>query len=161
MAPGGGMRRGQGRGGGRGRGQGRGMGQGMGRGMGRGLGAGPGAPMPAPQQPFQSPQQQPSPTATPDQELERLKEQARLIEQQKAAIEQRIQQAEQGGPAGPVTLKAVVDKDLCTGCGLCLDACPLDAIVLVDGLANIGDNCTACGACVAECPNNAIAMGPA
>ena len=127
------------------------------------MGAGPGAPIPTQQQPFQSPPQQPpaSPPATREQELERLKEQARLIEQQKAAIEQRIQQAEQGDPAGPVTLKAVVDQALCTGCGLCLDVCPVDAIVLVDGLANIGDNCTACGACVAECPNNAIAMGPA
>lgn len=94
-------------------------------------------------------------------EVERLREMARQIERQKAELERQIQQAESGRTAGPVQLKPIVDETLCTGCGICLEACPVDAIVLVDGTANIGDECTACGACIAECPNDALAMGPA
>lgn len=43
-------------------------------------------------------------------------------------------------------------QDKCTGCSLCLKACPFDAIALVDRKAAIDlDKCTLCGACVEAC----------
>ncbi len=50
-----------------------------------------------------------------------------------------------------------VDEETCTGCGLCLDACPQDAIELVQEVAVIqADRCNQCLACVEVCPNGAI-----
>ncbi len=54
---------------------------------------------------------------------------------------------------------AIVNKDECIGCGVCVDACPSDAIKMVDDLAVIDEElCVDCGACVDECPNGAISM---
>jgi ferredoxin len=50
-----------------------------------------------------------------------------------------------------------VDPEVCTGCGICIDQCPMEAIVLEDGVAKIIDeNCSNCRACVDECPIEAI-----
>lgn len=50
-----------------------------------------------------------------------------------------------------------VNKERCTGCGVCLDACSLGAIQLVDHCAVINDElCTQCQACADACPNEAI-----
>jgi len=54
-------------------------------------------------------------------------------------------------------MAAVVDADKCTGCGICEDACPADAIKVND-VAHIGEDCTECGACVDECPNDALSL---
>ncbi len=54
---------------------------------------------------------------------------------------------------------AVVDKETCTGCGNCVDACPVDAIEMNDNLAVVSDDdCIDCGQCVDECPVDAIEM---
>ncbi len=50
---------------------------------------------------------------------------------------------------------AVIDQEVCTGCGLCLDACRFDAIeeFQVDPLA-----CEGCGFCLHVCPEKAVTM---
>ncbi len=51
-----------------------------------------------------------------------------------------------------------VIKEKCDGCGLCVKACPYDAIEIVGDLANIKDNCNLCGACVDACKFGAIVL---
>lgn len=51
-----------------------------------------------------------------------------------------------------------IDKDKCTGCGSCVEACPFEALDLVEDLAQVNDNCTLCGACVDVCPEEAISL---
>jgi len=57
-------------------------------------------------------------------------------------------------------MKAVVDKSLCTGCGLCSDACSDIFQLGVDGLAEVvkEGSCSTCDLeeIVALCPVNAI-----
>jgi len=55
---------------------------------------------------------------------------------------------------------ALIDESLCIGCTLCIQACPVDAIV---GAAKqmhtvLADLCTGCDLCVAPCPVDCIAM---
>jgi electron transport complex protein RnfB len=66
------------------------------------------------------------------------------------------------GVPGPLMV-AVIDEAHCIGCTLCIDACPVDAIV---GAAKrmhtvLDDLCTGCDLCVAPCPVDCIAMAPA
>jgi electron transfer flavoprotein alpha subunit len=49
-----------------------------------------------------------------------------------------------------------VDEEECTGCESCIDACPIEAIEMVDGIAKIKDNCNSCNACIESCPVEAI-----
>jgi heterodisulfide reductase subunit A len=54
----------------------------------------------------------------------------------------------------------MVDQEVCSGCGTCLEVCPYGAIVKNDnGLAEvIAAACKGCGCCGASCPENAIVM---
>ena len=49
-----------------------------------------------------------------------------------------------------------VNLDKCTGCGLCVRACPYSAIEIKNRKAKVLDNCTLCGACVKVCPVGAL-----
>ena len=55
-------------------------------------------------------------------------------------------------------MAAKVDKEQCTGCGICVDACPQEAISLNDVVKIVLEKCTDCGTCVEECPNDAISV---
>lgn len=55
-------------------------------------------------------------------------------------------------------MAAVIDKELCIGCEACVAECPVDAIEMVDGKAQVNDNCVDCGACVEICPVEAISL---
>lgn len=57
---------------------------------------------------------------------------------------------------------ALIEESLCIGCTLCIQACPVDAIV---GAAKqmhtiLPELCTGCDLCVAPCPVDCIAMIP-
>ncbi len=49
-----------------------------------------------------------------------------------------------------------VIEEECTGCESCIEACPIEAIEMVDGIAKIKDNCNSCNACIESCPTEAI-----
>lgn len=55
---------------------------------------------------------------------------------------------------------SVIDTDVCTGCGTCLNWCPTDAIALIeDGVAQRDENaCLGCGVCARFCPESAISL---
>lgn len=57
--------------------------------------------------------------------------------------------------------KAVIDKDLCSEYGLCVDYCRFDAISVVDGIVKINPtSCDGCYLCSRICPSAAINMIP-
>jgi len=57
---------------------------------------------------------------------------------------------------------AVIDEQLCIGCTLCMQACPVDAIVGAPKQMHtiVAELCTGCDLCVAPCPVDCIAMVP-
>ncbi|MDD2321383.1 MAG: aldo/keto reductase [Geobacteraceae bacterium] len=49
--------------------------------------------------------------------------------------------------------KFMIIEKFCTGCGVCLDACTADALVLQNGVAQVKEQeCILCGYCAAACP---------
>lgn len=57
---------------------------------------------------------------------------------------------------------AVIDEQVCIGCTLCMQACPVDAIVGAPKQMHtvIAELCTGCDLCVPPCPVDCIAMLP-
>ncbi|MCL4190528.1 MAG: 4Fe-4S binding protein [Thermoguttaceae bacterium] len=56
-------------------------------------------------------------------------------------------------------MAAIVDQEKCSGCGECVEACPLDAIEIQENKAVVDqETCGDCGACVDVCPTEAITV---
>lgn len=54
-------------------------------------------------------------------------------------------------------MKLIVDPEKCTACGLCIEACPLNAISLPGETAVIDHECCDLdGICIPVCPTEAI-----
>jgi NAD-dependent dihydropyrimidine dehydrogenase PreA subunit len=55
--------------------------------------------------------------------------------------------------------KPVVDPDLCTACGICVDECSTQSLDLEDtAVLARPDDCSECGTCESVCPNGAITL---
>jgi len=65
----------------------------------------------------------------------------------------------ENGAVKPRTV-AVIDEDVCIGCTLCIQACPVDAIVGSAKLMHtvIEAECTGCDLCLPPCPVDCIEM---
>lgn len=55
-------------------------------------------------------------------------------------------------------MSIIIDDELCTGCGSCVDSCPFGAIELKNDKAKVLPACNLCGACVEICPVEAIKL---
>ena len=51
-----------------------------------------------------------------------------------------------------ISMVVKVIEEECTGCESCIEACPIEAIEMVDGIAKIKDTCNSCNACIEACP---------
>lgn len=68
----------------------------------------------------------------------------------------------ENGEEAEIPLVALIDEQTCIGCTLCIQACPVDAIL---GAAKqmhtvIADECTGCKLCIEPCPVDCITMEP-
>ena len=55
-----------------------------------------------------------------------------------------------------------IDKDACTGCGVCEEVCSFGAITVGDeGYAIVDESCTLCGLCVDDCEAGALSIDQA
>jgi len=54
--------------------------------------------------------------------------------------------------------QVTVDKDVCTGCGECVDICPVDVLELQDekSVPVNSEECVGCESCIEVCEQEAI-----
>ena len=56
-------------------------------------------------------------------------------------------------------MAAKVDPEKCTGCGSCVEVCPVEAIKIEDDKAKVDENeCVDCGTCIDECQAEALSL---
>ena len=56
--------------------------------------------------------------------------------------------------------QVTVDKDVCTGCGECVEICPVEVFELIDDKSEPvnADECMGCESCVEVCEDGAITI---
>ena len=57
-----------------------------------------------------------------------------------------------------------IDLELCNGCGICANSCPMDVIRMDEegkkAIIKYPEDCMLCGWCEEDCPENAISISP-
>lgn len=54
---------------------------------------------------------------------------------------------------------AILNSDICSGCGTCIDRCQMDALMLNNGKTVINPNrCIGCGLCITTCSTGALSL---
>jgi electron transport complex protein RnfB len=64
-------------------------------------------------------------------------------------------------PASRVSspFRAILNTDICSGCGTCIDRCQMDALMLNNDIAVINqDRCIGCGLCITTCTTGALRL---
>lgn len=58
-----------------------------------------------------------------------------------------------------------IDENLCNGCGICVNSCPMDVIRMDEerkkAIVKYPEDCTLCAVCEVDCPEHAIYIAPA
>lgn len=62
--------------------------------------------------------------------------------------------------AGSLMYQIIINTEQCDGCEECVNICPSNVLVLVDGKCTVQnvDDCAGCMSCVEVCPNQLITV---
>ena len=61
-----------------------------------------------------------------------------------------------GGLQKLAGLEIRLADEKCDGCGICVERCFIQAMILKEGKAVVGENCRGCGRCAVVCPRQAV-----
>ena len=56
-------------------------------------------------------------------------------------------------------MATIINQETCTGCGDCVESCPLESLEIKDDKAVVDEEtCGDCGSCVDVCPSESITI---